>query len=92
MWVDVFENIDEVIDNLTNMQEDLLKKIVEIEVAISEVESEVERSILVMHYMESQPFAEIEKRLPYSERSIYNYHVTALDNIKLPKELQQEMC
>lgn len=86
IWVDVFENVDEVVALYEEKQKKIKAKMVEIETQIEKMEDEEEKTILLLRYMENLSFKEIDKRLPFSESTIYRKHSKALDNIEFSKE------
>lgn len=84
IWVDVFENIDEIARYYKGLQNEKIRLIREIEEVVGNLEDPAEETIIRLHYLEGLPFKEIVKRVPYSERMIYRYHSQGLDNLKIP--------
>lgn len=63
-----------------------VKRCGEIYCRIENMEDELEKTVLKMHYLRKMTFEEIAKKLHSSERQIYRIHKRALNNFQLESD------
>ena len=63
-----------------------VKRCGEISCRIENMEDELEKTVLKMHYLRKMTFEEIAKKLHSSERQIYRIHKRALEHFQLESE------
>lgn len=81
-WDELMEDTDELITFLRNTAHKQLHELERIEMAIAELRPR-EQAILTSRYLLGMEFSQINKKFPVSERTMYQIHHDAIENLNI---------